>query len=73
MKKKPIKVIKREDGKTKPPPTNKVKPKKKRSIESTVQDWITERRDNEQTEDRSRNSEFNSWNADTTPAEASNS
>ena len=66
--KKPIKVIKQTDGEPIPSP-KKEKPKRKRSIESTIQDWITERRDNEETEDRSRNSDFNAWNDDSTPAQ----
>ena len=70
MKKQLVKVIKRTDGESKPLPPAKVKPKKKRSLESTVQDWITERRENEDTEDRSRNSQFDAWNSDSRPAEA---
>jgi hypothetical protein len=64
-----IKIVKKKDSK--PPSRKKEAPKRKRSIESTVQSWITERRDNEETEDRSRNSQFKSWSKnDTIPAEA---
>ena len=66
---KKVKIIKRDDGKPKTPPPVKEKPGKKRSIEGTIQDWVTERRENADTEDRSRNSQFNAWN-DTFPAEA---
>ena len=62
MKKPPIKIIKRGEGESTKPAPKKEKPRKKRSMESTVQDWITERRDNEETADRSRNSEFQAWN-----------
>ncbi|HEX6123994.1 MAG TPA: hypothetical protein VFZ23_01350 [Pyrinomonadaceae bacterium] len=69
MNKQGIKIIKRPDGKAKSsPPAKAVPKKKKRSLESTIQNWITERRENEDTENRTRNSEFQSWN--TEPAEA---
>jgi hypothetical protein len=67
-----IKVIKRNADGTKPPPTNRKanpRPKKPRSMESTVQDWITERRENDDAEHRSRNSQLANW-TDTPPAEA---
>ena len=67
---KKVKIIKREDGKPKTPSPAKEKPEKKRSIEGTIQDWVTERRENADTEDRSRNSEFAAWTNDTIPAEA---
>jgi len=66
-----IKVIKRNDDGTKPAPTNRKanpRPKKQRSMESTVQDWITERRENDDAEHRSRNSQLATWTD--TPSEA---
>ena len=68
--KKQIKIIKRTDGESKPPAPKKEKTKKKRSLESTIQGWVTERRENEETEDRSRNSQFAEWETDSMPAEA---
>lgn len=69
-----IKVIKRVDaGVIKPPVSKKAKnerPKKKRSMESTVKDWITERRENDDAEDASRRSQLDSWNPDLTRNEA---
>jgi hypothetical protein len=63
-----IKVIKRNEGGEKsPPPANKSakqKPKKQRSMESTVKDWITERRENDADETRDRNSQLDSWSED---------
>jgi hypothetical protein len=62
-----IKVIKRNQGGEKPPPSNKSsnhKPKKQRSMESTVKDWITERRENDADETRDRNSQLDSWSED---------
>jgi len=38
-------------------------------MESTVQDWIAERRENDDAEHRSRNSQLATW-TDTPPAEA---
>ena len=70
---KKIKVIKREEGGVKLPPTNKTsnqRPKKQKSVESTIKDWITERRENDDAEDRSRRSQLDSWDIDPTPAEA---
>src|SRR5215207_1934184 len=67
MKKQTVKVIKREDGEKKLPSVKKEKPKRKRSMESTVQDWITERRENEDTQDRTRSSQLASWTDDTPP------
>lgn len=69
-----IKVIKRNEGGEKsPPPANKnAKPKKQRSMESTVKDWITERRENDADETRDRNSQLDSWSEDFhNPTEAS--
>jgi SET domain-containing protein len=66
-----IKVIKRNEDGTPLPPTNRKanpRPKKKRSVESTIQDWITERRENNDAEHRSRNSQLATWTD--TPAEA---
>ena len=66
-----IKVIKRNLDGTKPPPTNRKanpRPKKPRSMESTIQDWITERRENDDAEHRSRNSQLATWTD--TPSEA---
>ena len=68
-----IKIIKRDDVGVKAAPTNKkanLRPKKKRSMESTVKDWITERRENDDAEHRSRSSQLASWNTDLTPTEA---
>jgi hypothetical protein len=70
-----IKIIKREDaGLTKSPPTNKKasrRPKKPRSVESTIKDWITERRENDDAENRSRNSQLATWKTDNrVPAKA---
>lgn len=67
---KKVKIIKRDDGKPKTPSPVKEKPEKKRSIEGTIQDWVTERREKVDTEDRSRNSNFAAWNTDTIPSEA---
>ena len=56
---------------TEPPPTNKKagkRPKKDRTMENTVKDWITERRENDDAENRSLNSQLADWNADTIPA-----
>lgn len=62
MSKQSIKVIKRPDaGTKKPAAAKKVPEKKKRSVESTIQNWITERRENEATEDATRNSDFQAW------------
>jgi hypothetical protein len=66
-----IKVIKRNEGGEKSPPrtgkaTNQ-KPKKKRSMESTVKDWITERRENDADETRDRNAQLDSWSEDFNP------
>ncbi len=69
-----IKVIKRNEGGAKsPPPSKKAKnekSKKQRSMESTVKDWITERRENDDAEDRDRRSQLDSWDTDLTPNEA---
>jgi hypothetical protein len=69
-----IKIIKREEaGLKKPPPTNKKasqRAKKPRSVESTIKDWITERRENDDAENRSRNSQLATWNTDRVPAKA---
>ena len=71
MKKQLVKIIKRTDGESKPPSPPKKKAKKKRSVESTIQGWITERRENETTEIRSDNSQLASWCDDTSaPADA---
>ena len=68
MNKRPVKIIKRSDGKSNEPPPERKKAKKKRSIESTVESWISERRENVDTEDRSRNSKLAAWTADAIPA-----
>ena len=75
MKKQVIKVIKQGDGVPKkiPPAANKPskeRPKKPRSLESTVKDWITERRENDDAENRSRNSQLAEWDTDTDPVPA---
>ena len=66
-----IKVIKRNEGDEKSPPrtgkTANQKPKKKRSMESTVKDWITERRENDADETRDRNAQLDSWSEDFNP------
>ena len=68
MNKKMIKIIKRnDDGPAKPPAAAKLakgRPKKKPSLESTVQTWITERRENDEAEQRT---SVDAWNTD--PAE----
>ena len=73
MKKQRIKIIKQNDGVAKIPPAAqkpaKERTKKQRSLESTVKDWITERRENDDAENRSRNSQLAEWDADTVPAE----
>lgn len=69
MNKQLIKVIKRNDGPAKPPVSGKARKeraKKKPSLESTVKTWITERRENDEAEQRS---SVDAWNTDT-PAEA---
>ena len=68
---KKIKVIKREDVAPKAAPTNKKVAKRlkpDRSMENTVKDWITERRENDDAESRSLNSQLADWNTDTIPA-----
>ena len=67
---KKVKIIKRGDGKPKTASPVKQKPKKKRSIEGTIQDWVNERRENIDTENRTRNSKFAAWNADAVQAES---
>ena len=69
MTKPPIKIIKRNDDRpAKPPAAGKVekeRSKKKRSLERTVQTWITERRENDDAEQRSN---VDAWKSDI-PAE----
>jgi hypothetical protein len=65
-----VKVIKRTDGKTVAPSSKKKKAKKKRSIESTIQDWITERRENEDSGNRTRSAQLADWNAEAAPTKA---
>ncbi len=74
MKKPLIKVIKREESETKSPMPDAVEEKKanrkkERSVESTIQGWITERRENDDAESRTRNTEFDAWDTDSLPAE----
>ena len=69
MNKQVVKIIKRADGESKTPSRKKQKPKKKRSIESTIQDWITESRENTDVGNRTRSSEFAAWNTEAVPAE----
>ena len=64
-----IKIIKRTDGEAKTHSPAK-KPGKKRSIEGTIQNWITECRENVDTENRTLNSKFATINSDSVPAEA---
>jgi len=60
-----IKVIKRNDDRPEKPPAagkaEKERSRKKRSLESTVQTWITERRENDDAEQRS---SVDAWNTD---------
>jgi hypothetical protein len=65
-----IKIIKRDDNKAKKAPVSKrpAKPKKQRTVENTVQGWISERRENDDAENRSRKVEWASWKADLVPA-----
>jgi len=74
MKKQVIKIIKQSDGVPKIPPaakkSAKERPAKQRSLESTVKDWITERRENDDAENRSRNSQLAEWDTDPVPAES---
>lgn len=69
-----IKVIKRVDAGVAEAPvskkTKKQKAKKQRSLEGTVKDWITERRENDDAEDLARRSQLDSWNPDLTPNES---
>jgi hypothetical protein len=65
-----IKIIKRTDGTPKAPVTAKAKPKRKQTIESTIQNWIAERRENHDTEDRRRNSQFAAFNTEVLLTEA---
>jgi hypothetical protein len=71
MNKPMIKIIKRTEGDAKTPPPRKKRakdlPKKERSVAATIQSWITERRENDDAERRSR---VDSWNTDSTPVEA---
>jgi hypothetical protein len=69
MKKQSVKIIKRDDEVSKAPQTRKEKPKKKRSIESTIQDWITERREDTDSRNRSLKTQFAAWNTKAAPAE----
>ncbi len=73
MKKPSIKIIKREEGEPKSPAdavkTKKANRKKERSVENTIQGWITERRENDDAENRTRNSEFDAWESETHPTE----
>ena len=65
---KKVKIIKRDDTKSKTPAPVNDKPKKTRSIEGTIKDWVTERRENIDTETRIRNSKFAAWDTDAIPA-----
>lgn len=65
---KKVKIIKRDDSKPKTPPPVKDKPRKTRSIEGTIKDWVNERRENIDTETRMRNSKFAAWDTSTIPA-----
>jgi hypothetical protein len=70
MSKPPIKIIKRDDEAKKAPVAKRpAKPKKPRSVENTIQGWISERRENNDAEDRSRKVEWASWNTDLAPAD----
>ena len=59
-----IKIIKKEDGENSPPTNKKAnpRPKKPRSVESTIQNWITERREKDEADNKSRRSTIASWN-----------
>lgn len=67
---KQVKIIKRSEGDTRSPKIKKEKPKRKRSIESTIQDWITERRETTDIENETRSSQFNTSNPDAIPSKA---
>ena len=68
MKKRDIKVIKRIEGGPKVPPAGKAKVKEKEEkrpgVADTVKGWITERRENNEAEDRSRRKKFSAWRPD---------
>lgn len=69
MNKQSVKVIKRNDGPAKAPVTVKKKPVKQRSIENTIENWISERRENVDIENRSSRSQLAFWNSDALLAE----
>jgi hypothetical protein len=65
--KKQIKVIKRgEDRKISPSAKTTVKrpSKKEPTVAETIKGWISERRENNDAEDRTRRKQFSSWNSD---------
>ncbi len=65
-----IKIIKRDDNQAKKPPASKrpAKRKKQRTVENTIQGWISERRENDDAENRSREVEWDSWNTELVPS-----
>lgn len=70
MSNKIVKIVKRTEVKSVAQSSKKKKAKKKRSIESTIQDWITERRENEDSGNRTLNDQLANWNAEAAPTEA---
>jgi hypothetical protein len=71
MNKQTIKIIKRTDSSVKTPPPKKKRgkgaQKRERTVADTIQSWITERRENNDAEHRSR---VAAWNTDSIHAEA---
>ena len=65
MNKQLVKIIKRNEVVPKPTPTNRKaknkRPAKPRTVESTIKDWITERRENVDTENRSFGLQLAAW------------
>ena len=72
MNKQGIKIIKRTEGGARIPPAagkaaKKARRKKEQNVADTIQNWITERRENNDAEQRS---SIAAWNTDINPAEA---
>ena len=68
MKKQLIKVIKRKDREAEGQPVAKPATKKpaeiNRGVATTIEDWISERRENNTAENRTRQLQFSNWNTD---------
>jgi hypothetical protein len=68
MKKQLIKVIKRKDREAEVQPVAKPATKKpaeiNRGVATTIENWISQRRENTTAEDRSRQLKFANWNTD---------